>query len=109
MTFSGIRVSQIILADFDQALPSEVLVMAPMNDADGKRSQASHRRTVGSDVCAGQSIQEPTIVDCVAGKQGTSRRFPQPDRARRMSRQMKNFEQAVAEIDNVALINELRR
>ncbi len=75
-----------------------------MDNCHRQGPQSFHGRNVVLDATVRKHIEQRAVIDRVSGKKDTAARFPETDAPRRMSRQMHDFQRAIAKIDYVAFL-----
>ena len=108
-TASSAALAQVPLGDLPQPGPVERPSVPGIDDVHVQPAQHIHRRQVRLDVRLGQCVDQPAVVDRVAGDERAFLVIDQPDAARRVSRQVDHGEAPVAEVELVAAPHEVGR
>src|SRR5918995_3586772 len=100
----------VLIDELVKALASERVVVTTVDDPNGEIEQPAHTGHVVLDVRLRHLVEElAALVHAVAREQRAGLLLPQPDLARRVSREVQDREPSVAEVEHVTLFEDAGR
>ena len=100
---SCLLIDRPLLGQFTEPTRVETLEMTGMNRFGLQSGQAPEARPRVTSIRSGQVEKHLAIVESIACEQGLCRTFEYRDKARRVSRRVKDFEASVTQIDRIAV------
>ena len=98
--------AEVVVAHLDEAVAPEARLMSAVHDGDRQRAQPLHGLQVGIDVRPLELVEQRAVVDRVSREQDPGLGLPQTDAARRVPGKVHDLERAVADVDDVAVVEQ---